>query len=163
MKKYILNNKIFTSTDDNFFIMIGEQKNALRLNHLFQRKDGSEQITIEKVNRHVSRSKEQLTFHDTEQTLFSRRNVSYLNFIRQTNISSVKLAQYLEQNLGEFQEVVELQLLKAERPLDEIQKVAIRILAVMLHFKHKEDINNNEGNFKIFDYEYIQMMQHSFR
>ena len=59
--------------------------------------------------------------------------------------------------------MVELQLLKAERPLDEIQKVAIRILAVMLHFKHKEDINNNEGNFKIFDYEYIQMMQHSFR
>jgi hypothetical protein len=36
-KLAIASNKIFTGTEDNFFIMIGEQKNVLRLNYLFPR------------------------------------------------------------------------------------------------------------------------------
>jgi len=128
----IINNKIFTGTEDNFFIMIGEQRNVLRLNYLFPRKDGSEQITIEQLKKRISRSQEIINYHDTDKTLYSRRDVSYLNFYRQTNISCVNLSQYIEQNLGDFSEIVDLQLLKSESPIDEIQKVAIRILAVLI-------------------------------
>ena len=83
---------IFTGTDDNIFIMIGEQRNVLRLNYLFPRKDGSEQVTIEQLKKRVSRSQEMVTYHDTDRTLYSRHTITYLNFYRQINISSVKLA-----------------------------------------------------------------------
>jgi hypothetical protein len=73
------NKDFYTATDDNFFIMIGDQRLVLRLNYLFPRNDGSEQITIEKLNKRVSRTREIINYHDTEKTLYSRHNITYLH------------------------------------------------------------------------------------
>jgi hypothetical protein len=95
--------------------MLREQKIVLRLNYLFPRKDGSEQITIEMLDKRISRSKEIINYHDNEKTLYSRHNITYLNLYRQNNISCFKVAKYIEENVESpgLEEVTELQLLKA--------------------------------------------------